>query len=697
MHHSNLFFTVCSLALLTAGISLADPAIAQDETSPEAAGAIDEAVEERRSFTPADFARFSPRNALEIVEQIPAFQLVEADSNRGLGQASSNVLVDGQRLSSKSETVSDQLRRIPVDKVARIEIVDGASLDIPGLTGQVANIVTVGGSFEGTYEWQPTYDVGERLSLLQGNISVSGSAGDFEFTGGVSNDASQRREFFGTSRLFDPADQLFESRESIFRTIYDQPKLSASVKWTPREAVIANARSSYRWVISDSVGTEDRADPHGPISTVRRPGFTDFEEFELGGDLTFPFIGGSLKLIGLASNSWSDFGSEEVLTDLASGIDTGTRFLQNTERSERIARGEFSWSSGSTDWQIAGEAAFNTLDNVGRLFLLDEDGEFVERDFPGAVGGVTEDRYEGSLTYGRPLASTMKLQATAAVEQSMLATTGANANERSFLRPKGSVSLAWDPSDDLDLSFTARRRVGQLQFSDFLARIFLEEDRQNAGNNDLLPPQSWEYVLEGTKRFGAYGSVNLRAFHYEIEDLVDIILVEGGESPGNIDSASRTGASANGTLQLEPFGVAGAKFDLSLSYEDSNVTDPLTGLDREIIFTQEWSGRLDFRHDISGSDIAYGGYLFYGVAVPYFRIREQGILENGQFLNNLFVEHKDVFGLKVRAQAFNLFGDVQTRARTIFADRRDIADQAFREVAMFRRSPYYRLSMTGSF
>src|SRR5690606_32530597 len=62
---------------------------------------------------------------------------------RGLGQATANVLINGERFAAKSTDVLTELRSISATNVQRIEIVDGATLNISGLSGQVANIVTV--------------------------------------------------------------------------------------------------------------------------------------------------------------------------------------------------------------------------------------------------------------------------------------------------------------------------------------------------------------------------------------------------------------------------------------------------------------------------------------------------------------------------------------------------------------------------
>ena len=111
----------------------APPPVATEAATPEGG----------RTYTPEDFARFAPRNALDMINNVPGFSIEGGDtSRRGLGQASGNILINGERWVGKSTDIFTELRRISTANVVRIEIVDGATLDVPGLSGQVANVVT---------------------------------------------------------------------------------------------------------------------------------------------------------------------------------------------------------------------------------------------------------------------------------------------------------------------------------------------------------------------------------------------------------------------------------------------------------------------------------------------------------------------------------------------------------------------------
>src|SRR3546814_10606535 len=127
------------------------------------------------------------------------------------------------------------------------------------------------------------------------------------------------------------------------------------------------------------------------------------------------------------------------------------------------------------DWQMSGEAAFNTLDNVASLAVLDPSGDFVDIPFEGGTGGVSEDRYEGLLSFGRKLTGTLNFQIIAGAEHSTITQTGVNGLTRSFFQPRGSISIAWAPSADFDISVKLRRRVLHIPFYAFLPRVFTND------------------------------------------------------------------------------------------------------------------------------------------------------------------------------------------------------------------------------
>ena len=130
----------------------------------------------------------------------------------------------------------------------------------------------------------------------------------------------------------------------------------------------------------------------------------------------------------------------------------------------------------------------------------------------------------------------------------------------------------------------------------------LQDDRQNAGNPDLVPPQSWEVEAEVGHELGPWGKTRLRGYYYKIQDIIDIIPIgDDGEGVGNLPKATQAGIESVSTINFDPIGFKGAKLDLTLGYEHTSVKDPLIGDNRPISGGRNRWANFAFRHDIPGS------------------------------------------------------------------------------------------------
>ena len=700
---------VSAVALWSAPVVAQDsPEPVPNDNTPVAAPAPASAPSAARQvFEPDYFRQFAPRSALDMVDRIPGF-IVQGSQNgdggnggnsgRGLGQANENVLINGQRLSSKSDSARDQLGRIPADKVVRIEIVDGVALGIPGLTGQVANILVDNDGISGQFEWEGAVrETAVDPEWYGGEISLSGTLGKLDFTIALANN-NNRFGASGPVLLRNSAGALIESRENVFTGAFDVPRISGTFGYDFGGDVIANLNLSWERSFFDRRETELRSFPAGTdiFRDNRRTGGSP--EYEISGDITFPLGSGSLKLIGL--ENYDGEASDDRVTDtpLDGGVATGSRFTQDGGDGERIARFEYGWGMWGAEWQLAGEAAFNRLDRFSGLFELAPDGSYVSIDFPAGTGGVTEDRYEAAISFSRPLGTSLAVQMTAGAEFSTITQSGSAANARSFQRPKGSLSLAWQPGSGFDISLEFLREVGQLSFRDFLARVNLDQGNGDAGNNALVPDQSWGMDLEINKTLGALGSTSLTVQQRWIEDYIDRIpLTGGGESRGNIDSARSTEIAWNTTLRLDTLGISGGQFDVEANLFSSRVRDPFDGQYRAFSNAGDRSLEVDFRHDVPRSNFAYGAGLRYNHTQPSFRLSEISREIEGPTFADLFVEHKNVFGLTVRGTYANVLGGRERETRMVYTGPRTDNVLAFSEDRNLRIGSIFRFSVTGNF
>ncbi len=684
-----------ALAAAAAPVQAQTPPAGSEEVPAAAAPAAG-----ARVYEPSHFAQFAPRNALDMVTRIPGFTISGGNNQgqRGLGQATQNVIVNGERFSSKSESVEEQLRRISATDVVRIELVDGNTLDIPGLTGLVANVIYKSNGVSGQFRWNAGFRPhNTEAQLYGGEASLTGSSGRLDYTVSLSND-NDRFGADGPVILTDGSGALIERQDTKFSGKSDNPKLATIFGYDFGGGVLANANLSYGEDFYYRDEPEIGYPVIGPVRTRSSRVHEDGPEYEIGGDIQFPLGPGTMKLIGLERYERDNYTATLVDSFAGDSDATGYRFDQTNGAGERIGRFEYGWKLWQADWQLSGEAAFNRLDRVSALFELAPDGDFVALDFPEGTGGVTEDRYEASLSFSRQLARTLSIQAIGAVEFSRIEQTGTGANSRSFKRPKGSFAATWKPADGFDLSVTLARRVSQLSFGDFLASVSLNDDNENGGNNELVPYQSWNVEIEANKRFGPWGSIKLEARQAWFEDFIDWFPLEnGGEARGNIGDARRLHLEANATINMDPIGWKGARFDIQAVKRFMHVTDPFTGIDRGFSYDQEGALEVAFRHDIPASDWAWGADLSHFDNAPYARRYEEGREWEGPFFGTLFVEHKDVLGLTVQARAGNLLGGRNYYRRTVFDGSRENGDVLFHEYADRRIGPIFRFIVSGDF
>jgi hypothetical protein len=187
-----------------------------------------------------------------MLNQVPGFSIRSENVERGLGQASGNVLLNGKRISGKSTDPVTALQAIPAKNVTRIEIVDAAEVDVPGLTGQVANIFYEASTLSGQFSYRPEFRAHYADPLFtRGDVSVSGTKGPVEYTVSLQNQAS-RGAAGGPTLIATGLGDPIEFREDVFTSNFDQPTLSGQFKLDGPGSSLGNLNLLYRRVYSGS-------------------------------------------------------------------------------------------------------------------------------------------------------------------------------------------------------------------------------------------------------------------------------------------------------------------------------------------------------------------------------------------------------------------------------------------------------------
>jgi outer membrane receptor protein involved in Fe transport len=242
--------------------------------------------------------------------------------------------------------------------------------------------------------------------------------------------------------------------------------------------------------------------------------------------------------------------------------------------------------------------------------------------------------------------------------------------------------------------------VGQLDFNEFVSFAGLADELVIGGNPNLVPETSWRAEIAGDWRFGEEGALGVRLFNHWLSDASDVIPVgEPGrqfDAPGNIGDGWVHGVQLTATIPLGSL-LPGARLTMDNTWQDSEVTDPVTHRPRVISTFVETQLEMHLRQDLPERDFAWGvDYEKVGQNTT-FRISEIDTYEEGPWVT-LFAESTAIPGVKVRAYVNNLLDSPFTRRREFYDGTRNgplvlIEDR----LRTRRRGPFWGITLSGSF
>jgi len=674
-----------------AAVALAGGAAAQEPAPPANAG-----VNGRLAYEAAYYAQFSPRTALDMVNQTPGFVLVEGAERRGFSGAVGNVLIDGQRPTAKSQTLDDILQRIPAAQVLRIELLRGgeAAGDASG-QAVVANVVRTPSAGQGAFSLGAEY--AGRAPAPNGWASWSGRIGRTDYSLGASG-YSLLRNLPGDREILDGDGALIATRSDRSpRSFYEvningevgRQMLGGRVRLTGQ---VYHSRyhedSTIVTFAPAGARTEDEFNPYTEAKRTLEAG-ANYERGLGAWDLT---LAGLLTRKRFASDVSSTHrgaaGAVDSIFTQAIARDSGETILRTT-----LARD----LSTAHHLEIGAEGAINTLD--ARLALdLDLGAGPFPIPVPNSNLSVVERRGEAFVSHvwrpGRPWSVETRL----AGEISGLSFTGDTDQSvsLSFLKPSIQVTRMLGARDQLRLRLY--REVGQLDFTDFVSAASLADDVIEGGNPDLRPETSWRIEATADLHFGAQGAIALTLFHHWLSDAVDLVPVgpPGARfaAPGNIGGGDVSGLHLNLRLPLQPI-IPGGVVTLDTTWRHAAITDPLTGERRTISDFRDHELVAEFRQDRPADRIAWGIKYTGQARRTRFLLDEIDRRRDSPSLD-AWIETTMVAGLKLRLTLLSLLGTPERRERIFFApDRTGAADRIERSER--RPGSWLLLTASGNF
>lgn len=669
-------------AVLSLATSLATLSLAQE---PQETGGLEATT---LSYPASYFAEYSPVSANDMVNVIPGVNLAMGGgggNRRGLGAGQNEILINGQRVTGKSMSGRDQLRRIPADQVAYIEIIRGASEEL-GVrnSGQTLNVVLKDARSRRSINTEINMDRYRDGTLSPGGrLSVTGQTGNLSYLLSAEAEPNYENQRFREAS-YSPDLTLQETRrEERTQDRTDLNFNSAFSYQLSADLVQLNASYGTRNPPTDTERSITDFTLETPATRRERETRSfDRYEWEVGGDWEHSFAnGGKYRLLFVVNDRQGEGVRERFRID-DNGDPEKNLYLYNLGRDrERIARNSYIFNPLPDHGLEIGIESAQTIRNNGlRLGSRGTGtpsqsvGGLVPVDIRNAFSEIEEMRYETFAIHNWQLNDRMTLESTLILEQSEIMQTGDVFNERDFQFVRPRVDYRFNLTETMQLQASVEKEVSQLSFSDFSARVDNSDEDKNteAGNPDIVQEQSWVYRMGVEYRLPEnIGVLSSNIFYRDIENVIDRIdVTTDPDNPisarGNIGDGERWGARLDASTRLSFVGLPDALVTANLNLQDSRVIDPFLGIERRTRDNGRGWGNLGFRHDLTAWSMNYGfnysnqinggsGRTIIDVDDIEIETREPNL--------SLFVEKRAFGGTTFRLEAQNTLDSVFCRDR----------------------------------
>lgn len=631
----------------------------------------------------AFFDAYQPNSAYDLILRLPGFAFDGGANVRGFDGAAGNVLIDGQRPSSKSDRLQDVLNRLPASQVARVELIRGGApgIDMQGKT-VIANVVLkTGASVKGlaALSNKGVYDgrnlPGARLegsrrsngTTLEGSIVYGGFVDD-----GAGDGVRVRRDASGAPIRVDSVKSDGDGFQTLASGSYETPLAGGKLRVNGR---YNNERFNFQQIDSAAAGTNAERS------------FDDEYEREIGLRYTRDMgPKNSLETVFLHQEDDEQFDSNYRAGGFVAD------FGQHSLTKEDIVRGVWKYRPTATlSFEGGAETAINTLE--GQTAYA-ENGVAVA--LPSANVDVEEKRSQAFVTGTWRASPRLTAEAGLRLEKSTITSTGDVALEKDLKFAKPRVSVTWTPIAQTQLRASIERKVSQLDFGDFVADSALTTGQVRAGNPDLNPEQSWNGELTLERRFWKDGVATVTLRHAKLSDVIDRapIFTPGGDvydSPANIGDGTDDSIGVTLNLPLEKFGVRGGLLKGESTWTRSKVTDPTTGKTRRKSGQHPIDWELVFSQDLPLKGIKWGVEAYGGWRETYYRFSEIETYKLRTFVVT-YIDYKPRPDITLRVEIDNLTARNFERINTSYAGPRpgspldyvDVQDLEFGRILFLR-------------
>ena len=569
------------------------------------------------------FKQFNITNINDALKKIPGVESINSrnsqsyepgnNKKRGFGSSGTQILINGERQSSKSNSIIKTLERINADSLIRIEVIRGteAGLDVRS-DGVIVNIIVDASLSKSSGTWSAALGY-----LTSGDSNWRG-------TGSWATKIKNTDIVLGLERIGDLNSRIYDEftvdqeqsllyyrlRETVEYQSSNRVNLDLNSKINDKNTLRINA---LLWF--DGKENAPQIQEYFLPSDVEKIEFYkkinwDRKEkndgWEFGGDWEYQINKNHSLKLRLVLTEENELQNDISFLDDTYNFYNDSSELNNRKENERIIRLSFNKLIGKNSALEYGvESAFNKLDRTFNLIYFDSNAKQTNAGLINTSGKVEEDRYEGFLSYNLPLSKKIRLELALNYEWSEISQSGDINLSREFKYWKPRIDLKWDYKKNRQLRINVERNVGQINFDDFISSYDQFEESIRAGNPDLRPETEWMLKVEHEWRLPNDGGViTLKGSAREIDGPVDRLPIDGYAGIGNLSSGERTKATIDGSIRINKI-LEGGVFRFKGYLQSTKVTDPVTNIERDFSWYKRWETMIGIRQDIPGGKYSW--------------------------------------------------------------------------------------------
>ncbi|MBQ4850316.1 hypothetical protein [Pseudoalteromonas sp. MMG012] len=533
------------------------------------------------------WAQFSAQNALDIIENVPEFTLVEKPSERGLSNATVNILINGVPSIPEHSSPQAYLKQIPIDQIKRADFYNtNHPYSVASQFSQLINIITHKNNSQTTLYTEFAQQA-DRIMLdnIALKIAMPWQGWNHQFSAN-----SQNSRYISTADIYEQTPNNIANH--IGGESYKEKDKSHSLSLTSR---LENQKNLLQLTINNEKNNYHESTLNLFSTNSKQLFLENTQKSQLNVGVDWQYKGlGTWQLHSVAS-----------LKNMQDKTHTHATFFSSTTHSRPQDSSVFMQTQ---NWrELAAKVILSQPTHAlsPELGIAYSRNELIASTLPSEAqsphyisSDIQEIRYEPYVKLQYALNQNWQVYARINAESAKLTTLGNDSFEFSKVYIKPFVRLSFDNKSTVSISATLKQQVKQLDFEPFIASEESNYDRAFIGNLRLKPMKYDELEMQANYVPNTLVNINLNTFYQWQRDIHEYTLLSDTEvGIGNAGSAQYFGTDLQITLQADKI-VPNSRLEMTHTYRHAIFNDSITGK-RAITGLTPQQLNLDFKQDFN--------------------------------------------------------------------------------------------------